>query len=72
MSILPQEHWDMLDNAIKQNTQRVKEFVQTRQAHKLAKLGAADNNEYVNKDRWVVNICRNNSPMIWFKFCTST
>ena len=56
MSILPQEHWDMLDNAIKHNTQRVKEFVQTRHAHKLAKFGAANNNEYVNKDRWVVNL----------------
>ena len=55
ISILPQEHWDMLDNAIKHNTRRVKEFVQTRHAHKLAKLGAA-NNEYVNKDRWVVNL----------------
>ena len=56
MSILPQEHWDMLDNAIKHNTQRVKEFVQTRHAYKLAKLRAANNNEYVNKDRWVVNL----------------
>ena len=39
LSILPPEHWDMLDNVVKHNAERVKETVETRHVHKLAKGG---------------------------------
>ena len=53
---MPQEHWDMLDNVVKHNAERVKKTVETRHVHKLSKLGATNSSDYIDKDRWVVNL----------------
>ncbi|CAB3987775.1 Hypothetical predicted protein, partial [Paramuricea clavata] len=38
------------------NAERIKEIVETRHVHKLAKLGATNSSDYIDKGRWVVNL----------------
>ena len=46
----------MLDYVVKHNAESVKETVETRHVHKLPKLGATNSSDYIDKDKWVVNL----------------